>query len=272
MNGNGGPPLAQVQAAIAFLKIHSRTTLRGETESPYPFSVSELLDAKAREAILGLQAYQLGEPESAVVGTLFAKRYSVFCMGLLSAFSLFDLRLSSSPDVVRFRMTTAAAMEYETEIMTPVILPTEHMNERKANVAAYSADLQQHLEPVFQSVAAHTGANVQVMWSLVSHNLQTMYARVEREPLIWQTDERLRLIRMDRDTIFAPQAGNRLALKFRCFQHVSLEQVPFLLRKHCCLAYKLTAHGKSEGYCGTCPKLSLEERLLLCKTKYGRRG
>lgn len=263
MEGRGEQPLAHVQAAVAFLKIHSRTALREETESPYPFSVSELLETEACKAILEQQASQLGEPESAVVGTLFAKRYSVFCMGLFGAISLFNLQLSSSPETVRFRMTTAAAMEYETLMMTPAILPSAHMNERKASVTAYSAVLQQHLEPVFQSVAAHTGANVQVMWSLVSHNVQTMYARIERDPLVWQTAERLRLIRMDRDTIFAPKAGNRLALKLRSFQHASLQQAPFLLRKHCCLAYKLTAHGRPEGYCETCPKLSSEERLLM---------
>ncbi|WP_336760879.1 hypothetical protein [Paenibacillus sp. USHLN196] len=71
------------------------TTIRANCDdSKYPFRVKDLLNEEKRNSILREQAMQqglqLGGRGSAAVGTLFAKRYSVFVMSVISAFSLYD--------------------------------------------------------------------------------------------------------------------------------------------------------------------------------------
>ena len=250
----------QEQAAATYLLKQYCTALRHPEDSPYQFAAWELIDSVARDYIFQIQSVQLGNPEPVVVGTLFAKRYSVLCMGLFGAISLFDLQLASSLEIVRFRMTQVAAMEYQTQLAVPYLLPVIDMMERAEKVTIYANRLQQHLEQIFHSISIHTGVNVQVMWSLVSNNLQNEYARIENDRSVWRTEERLRLVKADRDTLFEPRIDNKFALNLRRYQHPNVQKAPFYLRRHCCLAYRVVHNGSTEGYCNTCPKLSSEDR------------
>ncbi len=248
---------------------HCATTLRQGEEVRFPHSVSELMDEKRRPDVLEQQAVLLGRPESVVVGTLFAKRYSVFCMGLLAAASLYDLRLAASPEAVRFSLTPSGTMAYETTLMTSsLLLPVESDEERSEAINEYSAYMQQHVGQLVAAVASHTGASVQIMWSLISHNVQMMYARIEQENAFVQSGRRRELIRLDRAAVFEPKTGNKLAFKLRRFEHAMLQRIePVLVRRYCCLAYKANRRGQSEGYCSTCPKISDEERVRMLAGK-----
>lgn len=251
----------QLQIAATFLRKHSCISLREIEHKHFPFVVSELLNSNAREHILQLQSLQLGNPEAVVVGTLFAKRYSVFCMGLIGALSLFDLRLAYSSERIRFRIINEGAMHYETELSDQDLLTTVDIREREAAVSAYAEGLQSHLNKLFHSISAHTGASERVMWSLISNNILNMYDRIENDKAIWQTTDRLELIQHDRAILFAPQSSNKFSLKLRRFDHPAYHGQPFYLRKYCCLAYKVNQNGIEHEYCNTCPKLSSEERL-----------
>lgn len=238
-----------------------RISFRESEDEPYPFAAADLLDLSTGASIINLQAAQLGNPDQRVVGTLFAKRYSVLFMGLISAISLFDFRLASAPSDVRFRMTNQASMEYQTKLELPSIVSQLDSKERSVIVAEYFYLVLQHTENIFDAVSALTGSSVKVMWSLISHNLQNFYARMESNRSIWGTKERLQLIMADWDILMAPRCGNPLTAKFRSFPHPLHPESAYYLRRYCCLAYQLKNTGTKSGYCGTCPKLSFEERL-----------
>ncbi len=87
-------------------------------------------------------------------------------------------------------------MEYQTELAVTNLLPIADLELRREQVVAYAERLLQQLGQVFQSVSAHTGASIPVMWSLTSNNLQNMYARLMINRSTWQSEERLQLIVM----------------------------------------------------------------------------
>jgi len=251
-----------ISKAAPYLLKNFCISLRAPEDLPYPYAIEELLGKTSHLPILDLQSAQLGDPDSIVVGTLFAKRYSVFIMGLFSVISLFDYQLAASPSIVRFRVTHAAAMAYQTELADLNPLSIVDLEQRREQVAAYTKRLLQQLEQIFQAVSTHTGASIPVMWSLTSNNLQNMYARLLDNQST--TEGRLRLIAADRDVLFEPRSDNLLAMKLKHFQHPHVQGVSFYLRKHCCLAYKIRHEGTdAPDYCNTCPKLNLSERLTL---------
>lgn len=65
-----------------------------------------------------------------------------------------------------------------------------------------------HLEPVLRAVAVATRASDKVMWSLVAHNVQQLYARMINDQSIWKTDERLAKIQEDQSLWLDRQNDN----------------------------------------------------------------
>ncbi|UKS27056.1 hypothetical protein LOZ80_37305 [Paenibacillus sp. HWE-109] len=255
--------LSYGQELGACLQQYFVTSIRSSQGPVLANSAEDLLDATRLTPILRQQSDQLGQPDPVVIGTLFAKRYSVFAMGLLAAISLHDTSLALSHDRVRLQVTQAGAMQYETAVEDSPLLSVSNLEERRARLTDYVVRLQMHLQPIFQAVSAQTGANVQVMWTLVSHNLHNLYARLEADERIWQTTERLRLIMADRSVLLEPRSGHAFAVKFRLFEHSQWQGSPFYLRRHCCLAYRIQHPSGEHDYCQTCPKLSTEERLQM---------
>lgn len=239
------------------------TSLRNCEESSYSYSAMNLLEETSLAHILNEQSAQLGNPERTVVGTLFAKRYSVFLMGLLAAASLHDTLLSASPNHVRFNSTQGGAMAYETVVIDGYSLPTFPTLERELQFSEYVQLLQTHTRPLFQAVALHTGTNIKVMWSLVSHNLQQLYIRLASDQKHWRTHNRLELIRRDLALLIEPFPGNLLAVKLRMFQHPDWHGPQFYVRSYCCLAYQIDTGTAARDYCTTCPKLDPKERIHL---------
>lgn len=120
-----------------------------------------------------------------------------------------------------------------------------------------------HLEPVLRAVAVATGANDKVMWSLVAHNVQQLYARMINDESIWKTDERLEQIKEDQNIWLEEQTENAFtfANELQCFEHSGWQGPPFLIRRYCCLAYQVGDGSHTHGYCDSCPKLDSESRL-----------
>ncbi|MBT2284569.1 hypothetical protein J7E78_13585 [Paenibacillus polymyxa] len=235
-------------------------------DSKYPFRVKDLLNEEKRDLILREQAMQqglqLGGRGSAAVGTLFAKRYSVFVMSVISAFSLYDTILSVADDDVRFELNGAGGMRYET-LLERSSLEGEDPVQRRSESGLLKKRMLLHLEPVLRAVAVATGASDKVMWSLVAHNVHQLYARMINDQRIWKTDQRLKQIKEDQSIWLDEQTESAFtfALELHHFDHPKWHGPPLLIRRYCCLAYQVGDGGHTHGYCNSCPKLDSESRL-----------
>lgn len=245
------------------------TTIRANCDdSKYPFRVKDLLNEEKRNSILREQAMQqglqLGGRGSAAVGTLFAKRYSVFVMSVISAFSLYDTILSIADDDVRFELNGAGGMRYATRLER-TSLEAEDPVQRRSESGLLKQRVLLHLELVLRAVAVGTGASDKVMWSLVAHNVQQLYARMIHDQSIWKTDERLAKIQADQSLWLDRQNDNACTCTFanelQQFEHSGWQGAPFLIRRYCCLAYQVGSGSHEHAYCNSCPKLDSESRL-----------
>ncbi|WP_434751901.1 hypothetical protein [Paenibacillus amylolyticus] len=253
------------------------TSIREANEvSKYAFMVRDLLLEEKRDQILCEQAVQqgleLGGAGSVAVGTLFAKRYSVWVMAVISACSLYDTILNIEEDIVRFELNGTGRMRYETQleigqalvnkrIQGPEMTPSsEVLVQRKTEISLLRDRLQLHLKRVFQSVATATGANIRVMNALVAHNVQQLIARIINDSEIWKTDKRLDLIKDDAIIWLEESKDNPFYTRLQRFEHPELQGPPFLIRRYCCLAYQVGSGSSAHGYCNSCPKLDSETR------------
>ncbi|MDR6550320.1 (2Fe-2S)-binding protein [Paenibacillus qinlingensis] len=248
---------------ISSLQNNFVTSIRNCNESSYTYSAMELLKESSLSHILLQQASLLGNAAPMVTGTLFAKRYSVFIMGLMASASIHDTLLSTSLNHVRFSLIQGGAMAYETVIMEKSLLPAFGTQERDLQFREYMKSLQSHTDLLFQAIASQTGANVKVMWALVSHNVRQLYSRLVEDQKHWRTKNRLEMIQKDQMLLFEPGNDNRFAVKLHIFKHPEWHGSHFYLRPYCCLAYQIDSGGGAEDYCTTCPKLNPEERLQL---------
>ncbi|MGN7411975.1 hypothetical protein [Paenibacillus sp. SAF-068] len=243
------------------------TTIRANYDDlKYPFRVKDLLDEKKRDSILREQAMQqglqLGGKGSAAVGTLFAKRYSVLVMAVISAFSLYDTTLSMAEDDIRFELNGSGGMRYET-LLERTFLEGEDSVQRMSESGLLKKRMLLHLEPVLRAVAVDTGASDKVMWSLVAHNVQQLYVRMVHDQRIWKTNQRLAQIKEDQSIWLDPHNDNgyTFANELKPFEHPTWQGPPFLIRRYCCLAYQVGDGSHTHGYCNSCPKLDSETRL-----------
>ncbi|GAS80754.1 (2Fe-2S)-binding protein [Paenibacillus amylolyticus] len=243
------------------------TTIRANCDDfKYAFRVKDLLDEEKRDSILHEQAMQQGlqldGKGSVAVGTLFAKRYSVLVMAVISAFSLYDIPLSMADDDVRFELNGAGGMRYETRLER-ISLVGEEFVQRRSESILLKKKMLLHLEPVLRAVADGTGASYNVMWTLVAHNVQQLYVRMVNDQRIWKTDQRLAQIQEDQCIWLDEENENEFtfAMKLNRFDHPEWQGTPVLIRRYCCLAYQVGDGSHSHGYCNSCPKLDSESRL-----------
>ncbi|MGQ8871521.1 hypothetical protein [Paenibacillus sp. TSA_86.1] len=257
------------------------TSIRGANEaSIYSFGVRDLLLEEKRDQILYEQAVQqgleLGGTGSVAVGTLFAKRYSVWVMAVISASSLYDTILNIEEDIVRFELNGTGGMRYETQLelgqaldsrrQGPAMEPSsEVLVQRKTEISLLRDRLQLHLNRIFQSIAEATGASIRVMNALVAHNVQQLIAQIIHDSDIWKTQDRLTLIEHDAIIWLEESKDNPFYTRLQRFEHPDWQGAPFLIRRYCCLAYQVNSSSSSHGYCTSCPKLDSEtrERMLL---------
>ncbi|WP_340021587.1 (2Fe-2S)-binding protein [Paenibacillus sp. FSL K6-1096] len=241
---------------------HFVVTVAGNRKDSFPYSTEDLLDAVRLPLIIGQQSVQLGEPPGYVTGTLFAKRYSVLIMGLAASISLFDTPLSLRPGALRFGLTDAGTMRYEAEREASGVFPVNDVEARQTRLIEYQEYLLEHLRQVFGAVSGYTGAKEKVMWSLVAHNLHTLYERLHSHSELWDSEKRDLIISQDYNTLLQPKKPDELSMRFRRYEHPQRQSPPFYLRTHCCLAYRVKTGPEAGEYCSTCPSLSPEERRL----------
>ncbi|MEK4853633.1 hypothetical protein NST04_27580 [Paenibacillus sp. FSL H7-0756] len=243
-----------------FMQQHFAVTVAEDRNNSFPYSTEDLLDEARLPLIIGKQSVQLGEPGGIVVGTLFAKRYSVLIMGLAASITLFDTPLSLLPGALRFRLTDAGMMQYEAETAATDKWPVNPSEVRQACLSGYMDRLLAHLRQVLQAVSVYTGAKEKIMWSLIAHNLHNLYERLHTDKGLWDSEERGRIISQDYTTLLQPEKPDELSMRFRRYEHPKLRGHSLYLRKHCCLAYRIRIGPDAGEYCSTCPKLSPEER------------
>ncbi|MEY8744768.1 hypothetical protein AB9M62_36325 [Bacillales bacterium AN1005] len=263
-NQGSDPKHAELVEALQHFFV---TKIRSSWEtSEYSFTVKDLLDEERRKSFLREQATQqglkLGGTGSVAVGTLFAKRYSVWVMAVVSAFSLYDTLLRIEDNVVRVELTGSGRMRYESQL-EQVTVAYADIAKRKSQLSLLKGRMQLHLETIFKGVATDTGASEKVMWALIAHNVQQLYAQMIHDEGIWKTAERLTRIQEDRSVWLAPQGDTEspFASKLKCFEHPKWQGQPLLIRRYCCLAYQVGSGSHAHGYCNSCPKLDSESRM-----------
>lgn len=244
----------------SFLQQHFAVTINPIRSTSFPYCTEHLFDPAWLRQIIQEQALQLGEPEQKVVGTLFAKRYSVLIMGVVTAISLFDIPLKLQPRALRFRITDGGAMQYEAEMEESVMFSSGATEKRQIAFSDYAACLLEQVGQVLHTVSSYTGANEKVMWSLVSHNLHNLYGRLETESSLREAGERKQMISQDYKVLFETGNPAHLSKKTIRYEHPKLGEQPFYVRPYCCLAYKTRHVSETLNYCSTCPKLSSEDR------------
>ncbi|MHA7967662.1 (2Fe-2S)-binding protein [Paenibacillus sp. CAU 1782] len=244
--------------AAASLSRYFAITLHSEPASDRSFSYTaeDLIAERSLVRILERQEAALGQPGLHVTGTLFAKRYSVWARGALAAWSLFDVPLSLEHGKVGITLANRGIMYYTAypasfERLEPGVM------DRSAMTRQYIMRLEEHLMPILRAVSSCTGANEKVMWSIIGHNVYSLYASLASNSEFHLGQDRLAIIQEDWGMLAS--AAFLDSPRYKVFKHPRWTGPPLYLRKHCCLAHKLESHG----YCASCPKLANEERLTL---------
>lgn len=255
----------QGEAAEA-LQRHFALTLNSGSPVDFPYTAADLIRESSLIAILDRQAAALGHPEPHVTGTLFAKRYSVWARGALASFSLYDYPLDLDHGRVRFRLAERGMMHYAAEAAIIVPCGTSGQDDRSTSASQYMGKLREHLAPIMRAVSTCTGANEKVMWSLVAHNAHSLYGGLEADSGLPMGRDRRSVVQHDWRMLSSAEPFG--AARFSKFEDERLQGPPLYLRRHCCLAHKLDRIGDSvHGYCGSCPKLTSEERWKLLYAK-----
>ncbi|MDQ0208732.1 (2Fe-2S)-binding protein [Alkalicoccobacillus murimartini] len=231
-----------------FLEQQYCVSLSRNQVSSYPFVFSDLLNESKQDQILTNHATELDHPPLAIVGSLFAKRFSVYCMAALSSVSLFDKQLPVSPDKIHFSIIQQAQMVYQIDRHDIVSVDYSTSSNRKKSVNRYINQLYELLTTIIKSVSSYTGIHPNTMWSLISHNLHNLYLRLKERCVDTVFDKRLPYILEDRALLNEQNPDN-----FTYYCHPEQTEQYFYLRKHCCLAFKLNSN---HGYCLTCPRIS----------------
>lgn len=249
--------LDQREAAASLNRYFAITLHSGAVPDPsFSYTADDLITERTLIDILEQQAVALGQPGLPVTGTLFAKRYSVWVRGALAAWSLFDVPLSLEHGNVGITLADRGIMYYTAYPASSERLESEVMD-RAVLTRQYVMRLREHLFPVLQAVSSYTGANQKVMWSLIGHNVYSLYASFASNSEFRLGQERLAIVQEDWRTLAS--AAFLESARYTRFEHPRWQGPPVYLRNHCCLAHKLESHG----YCDSCPKLTNEERLTI---------
>ncbi len=248
----------QGEAAASLSRFFAITLCNGaQPNHSFPYTAEDLITESSLALIVEQQAAALGQPGLRVTGTLFAKRYSVWVRGALAAWSLFDNPLDLDHGSVGLALMDQGIMHYSAKPAFPE--QTEFgERERTSRTQQYMRSLEEHLIPVVRAVSSYTGANEKVMWSIIGHNVFSLYASLGSLSEFRLSPERLAISQKDWRTL-ASSAAFLESARYPLFQHPRWQGPPVYVRKHCCLAHKLDSHG----YCESCPKLTNEERLNL---------
>ncbi|MHA6480419.1 IucA/IucC family C-terminal-domain containing protein [Paenibacillus sp. strain BS8-2] len=260
---SGENDLASREAAASLLRYFA-IHLAPWSDSDYPYSSSDFICENSLTRILDRQSAALGNPESHVTGTLFAKRYSVWARGVLAAFSLYDTPLDLAHENVKFRLADRGMMLYAAE-------PSREEGLTKTNrstfARTYMNRLREHLAPIFKAVSSNTGASETVMWSLVGHNVYSLYGSLTDSTSSYPlSTNRLELVMQDWQALALTETMG--PARYTRFNDPLWQGPPVYVRAYCCLAYQLGGKGQEEpDYCETCPKLSAERRLLMLSSE-----
>jgi ferric iron reductase protein FhuF len=250
--------LNQGEAAASLSHYFAITLYNEEQPNPsFSYTAEDLITESSLAHIVEQQAAALGQPGLHVTGTLFAKRYSVWVRGALAAWSLFDSPLDLDHSRVGLALADRGIMHYSAKPAFPE-QTEDGERERKASTQQYMRSLEKHLIPVVRAVSLYTGANEKVVWSIIGHNVFSLYASLDSLSEFRLSPERLAIAQEDWITL-ASSAAFLKSARYPLFQHPRWQGPPVYVRKHCCLAHKLDSHG----YCDSCPKLTNEERLNL---------
>lgn len=227
----------------------------------FPYAASDLLDPAVLYEVLARQSRQLGDVSSDVTGTLFAKRYSVLIAGMFAAYTLYDLPISTDLRDTRIRLEQGGTMAYLVRHDPQFANSKGHTSirlsasEARSGFSAYAQRIDEHFRTIFDAVSSITRANKKVLRSLVLHQVHMLYAALQAEAAYpdFQPLDRTSIIAADCLALNRPEN----AAFHASFRHAeeSTPNLPLLMRRYCCQAYRTSPEGKPHGYCESCPKI-----------------
>lgn len=213
----------------------------------FPYAAADLLEPSVFRDWLDRHARKLGGASPEVVGTMFAKRYSVLISGMFAAYTLYDIPLSTNLNDLRIRLEGGAAMAYLVRLdQRSIDEDRSEPEDRRAAFSSYADRIEKQLRTVLGAVSTATGAKPKVLHSLVLHQVHTLYEWLEAE------SSRLENVSVDREVLQRPEHAGFHA-SFRRIEGQPSDR-PLLMRRYCCQAYRTSVDGRQHGYCESCPK------------------
>ncbi|MFC5470278.1 IucA/IucC family C-terminal-domain containing protein [Cohnella suwonensis] len=205
---------------------------------------------------------QLNSSDGKAIGTLFVKRYSPLFAGAVYAWLFHGHPFDLSPSNVQPAMNGALFKYYLLDAL-PLEGISSLADDGEKDEAYMHHVIDGHARPLVGAVARLTGVPELSLWRTVAYSM----AYWQQEWLLESGSEAikgrigswfLKLTSRESKAWLPEYAVNPLSCQFREVDDPTQEGRKILIRKVCCLNYRV--FGK-ERYCSTCPLISEERRL-----------
>lgn len=243
-----------------FLSEQFHISVTHDPEMAYPYTLSDYVDPAKRKEILDTQSSLLDNPPAIVVGSLFAKRFSVLVTAAMISVSLYDLKLPIVPSSIHFNIIRQAQFTYRINESDLKPLIYKRLSERDRLVSSFLQDLIVQVEKILDAVSSYTGCKTNIMWSLVWHQVLNYYLRIKTRYSNEISYDKVNVLLHDEKHLHESSLIPNQYKRLTHFKYSDNET--FYLRNHCCLAFKLST---GHDYCETCPRLTESEREKLLK-------
>lgn len=223
----------------------------------YSFAGSDA--AEQLSSLIDRFGEQLDSDDLRTTATLFFKRYCPLFAGAVYAWihhryplnlAFGNMRLVQSGANMRFHLISAS--------------PAEGIDAQSAD-DAYSRHLfHEHAAPLISLVADYTGVSQAALWHTIAYAIsywkQEWLSESPTPELKDRIERWFQYATARSNPAWLPDKSiNPMSCEFRTLDDPLHEERKILIRKACCLNYKLPDEERS--YCYTCPMISDEQRL-----------
>ncbi|MFC5528773.1 IucA/IucC family C-terminal-domain containing protein [Cohnella yongneupensis] len=208
-------------------------------------------------------AMALGTTDLRTAGAIFFKRYCPIFAGAVYAWlhhrwaldvSYVNMKVTLTGNNVKFHL-----------LGTSQVAGIESLSSDEEKDEAYMRHLfQDHASPLVAAVSAHTGISQPALWHTIAYSIsywrQEWLAESETELLNERIEQWFRYATSRSTPSWLPDKRiNPISCEFRALDDPLQEGHKILIRKACCMNYKLP--GEEPHYCYTCPLISDEQRM-----------
>lgn len=250
-------PELNVSALESVFRIH----IVSEQDLRLQFSAASMLNKEEGKRFLREIGSDLQSPSHVVTASLFFKRFLALLSGGLYTMSHHSLELNISlPNVTLRGESTWKLPSFhlqEAGFWRPDPADREYWREQVAQRM-----FRDTVKPLITALASYSGIHANVLWSHTAYIVHYYYDNWTSSAETTELGEQIAsdfhfLTREAEPKLFGLRDRNPLNTNFTVIQHPSEADHPILIRKTCCLQYRLQG-GKC---CYTCPMLNEEKRI-----------